>query len=265
VKGIKTIFIAAVVLLLCACPAHALIEFKDGLTHDIDYQIIDYVYVDSQTPYMYTTVNWLAGAHARALIGCEHSRINILGGSVGFLESWDFSQVDISGGSIEDRLDSWGSSQLNISGGFIYGLVSWESSHADISGGSIGDLVSSSSGQINVFGGTISGDLRLWGQSKIRIFGYDFAVDGQPLGYGELTSIYGGLPDYEPLRHLTGTLLSGELFDNDFYIGNDARIVLIPEPTTLLLLGIGGLVLRKRRRSWHSMLDSRYLISGSWF
>jgi len=87
-------------------------------------------------------------------------------------------------------------------------------------------------------------------QSLIQIFGYDFSVDGQPFSYGELTSILGGDPYDEPFRHLTGTLLSGEAIDCDFRIGDDAKIILaIPEPATVLLLGLGGLALRRKCRT----------------
>jgi len=90
--------------------------------------------------------------------------------------------------------------------------------------------------------------LELLDESMIQIFGSDFAVDGLAVGYGEITNILGGDPWDEPYRRLTGTLLSGELIDTGFYIGHDARIILIPEPATITLLGIGGLVLRKRHR-----------------
>ena len=67
------------------------------------------------------------------------------------------------------------------------------------------------------------------------------------MGYGELASIFGGKYQDEPLRHLTGMLNSGDLLDNDFYIGYDAKIVLAPEPATLLLVGLGGLMFRRRK------------------
>jgi hypothetical protein len=92
--------------------------------------------------------------------------------------------------------------------------------------------------------------LELRDESQIKIFGSDFAVDGKPLGYGELTSILSGNPLDEPFRHLTGTLLSRELIDNDFRIGYNARIVLIPEPASAVMLGLGSIYLtlpRKRR------------------
>jgi len=126
-------------------------------------------------------------------------------------------------------------------------LGSRESSQINISGGSIADLGSYDSSQVNITGGLIDSDLFLLDQSLIQIFGSDFAVDGQPFGFGELISIFGGSPKNEPWRRLTGTLLSGELIDCDFRIGHDARIILtIPEPATVSLLSIGGLMLRKR-------------------
>ncbi len=347
----KSFLFAAAVLFLCTWPALGTIYFDDGGTHDIDYDI-DYVYVDWETPDMYTTVNWLDGARTEGAVACENSRINVSGGHLddldtydssqanissgdveylcsfdssrvnvsggwiysgiesynssqvnfsggriggiyyggmeflgmissydssqvnisgglllGFISCTDSSQVNISGGSICDDLYCNGSSRLNISGGAIHSINSYQSSHVDISGGEIGwfssfessqvnisggliyTIQSRDSSQVNIFGGLIDGNLRIGDSSNIRIFGYDFAIDGQPFGYGELTSIYGGWYVDEPLRHLTGTLLNGDLIDNDFYIGEDARMVLIPEPATLLLLGLGGLLSLCRRRN----------------
>ncbi len=61
VKSVKIVWLAAIVLFLCACPASALVEFNDGLTHKIDYAVDASVYVDYQTPAMYTTVNVRVG------------------------------------------------------------------------------------------------------------------------------------------------------------------------------------------------------------
>jgi hypothetical protein len=100
-----TIWLVVGVLFLADYPALGLVEFKDGLTHDIDYAIADSVYVDYQTPSMYTTVNLLSGGSIEMpdsmLVGFEHSRINVSGGSIRWLESGNSSQVDISGGVYE--------------------------------------------------------------------------------------------------------------------------------------------------------------------
>jgi hypothetical protein len=243
----------AVVLFLCACPALGTIHFRDGLTHDINYKINDDVWVDYQTLYMYTTVNLMAGGRINEpynLQAFEDSRINMLSGSIGgILSAFGSSQVDISGGSIS-TIVSFNSSQIDISGGSIlWNLYSYGSSQVNISGGSIGgSLCNYDSSQVNVSGGQIVDRFITLDYATLKIYGSDFAIDEQTFGYGELTSILGGHWYDEPHRHLTGTLLSGELIDNDFYIGEDARIVLVPEPASAMIIGIGGLFLFLRRR-----------------
>jgi len=74
------ILAAVVVLFLSVSPVMAVIEFKDGLIHDIDYLINDEVWVDYESPGMGTTVNMLDGSITSALNGYEDSIINILGG-----------------------------------------------------------------------------------------------------------------------------------------------------------------------------------------
>jgi hypothetical protein len=267
VKNVRMICFVAAVLFVGACPALGDINFKDGLTHNINYTIYDYVYVDYKAPLMFTTVNWLPGGSMSSpysIIGFNNSTINVCGGYICILESNDFSQADISGGAIDNLysydsspvnisggsvkyLRSYGSSQLNITGGSMTYLQSFGSSGVNISSGSIKNLWTYVSSQVDIYAGSV-GDLVLWDQSMIQIFGSDFAVDGEPFGYGELTSILGGMYYDEPIRHLSGTLLSGELIDSDFRIGYDARIILIPEPASALLMAIGVFALRQKRR-----------------
>ena len=81
----------------------------------------------------------------------------------------------------------------------------------------------------------------------LEINGSNFAVDGIPLGFGEIKSTLGGYYENEPFRTLTGTLANGDIINNSFRIGDYASIVLVPEPVTLLLLGLGGAIVRKRK------------------
>ena len=118
-----------------------------------------------------------------------------------------------------------------------------------VSGGFINYLVGDYSGRIALSGGLIGQEILAKQTAVLTIHGRDFAVDGTPVGYTELSSIFGGEYWDEPDRRLTGTLLNGELLDNYFYIGQDATIVLIPEPATILLLGLGGIALLRKRRA----------------
>jgi len=85
-------------------------------------------------------------------------------------------------------------------------------------------------------------------QGTLTIDGSDFAVDGTDVGYIELSSILGGFYAEEPNRRLTGTLRNGDPLNSKFRIGSSAKIVLVPEPATLLLIGLGGLMLSRRRQ-----------------
>ncbi|MHC5097576.1 MAG: PEP-CTERM sorting domain-containing protein, partial [Planctomycetota bacterium] len=67
----------------------------------------------------------------------------------------------------------------------------------------------------------------------IVIHGTDFNYD-----YGYITDFSGTL---------IGTLESGENLLAEFSRFGDAQILLVPEPATLLLVGIGAVMMRKRK------------------
>jgi hypothetical protein len=98
--------------------------------------------------------------------------------------------------------------------------------------------------QVVLSGGSIGGELRVDDSGIIIISGCDFAVDGVPFVYGEFTSVRDCYPWDEPIQRLTGFLESGEPINNIFRIGHHGRIVLVPEPATILLFGLSFLGLR---------------------
>ena len=308
-KQSVTIWLMVGVLCMSSSQVMGWIQYNDGGTYDINTTIDDDVWVDFQTPGMYTTVNLLTGgaigssydlqAHEDSIINVsgglisdnlyayDNSQVNLFSGSIGNdLYAYDNSQVNISGGSIDGSVDTeychvdiFGGSisrsvyaydnQVNISGGFIgreayadgnYGQIDISGGsiggvrahgkgHVNIFSGSIGAVRTSYHGNVDIFGGSIDSDLLLSESSILSIYGSDFAIDDIPVDYGNITSILGGNYLNEPSRTLTGILASGELLDSNFYIGHDASIILnpVPEPATLLLLGIGSFFLRRKR------------------
>lgn len=270
-----TIRFSVAVLVMATGQVFGLTEFNDGGTYDIGSTIIDDVWIDYQVSGMGTTVNLLAGSwltapyqlrmfengriniydgsmmeHEAWLRAHNSSQVNIFGGELSYFEMHDYSKINVSGGSITGNIESYGDSQISISNGSVTHLFVRDMCQVDISGGSITYARFWNNSQVHMSGGTIVGvgviGLIVEDSSTMTIYGSDFAVDGQSLEYGVLTSVLGGSSSSEPLRHLTGTLNNGDSINNDFLIGNDAKIILIPEPCTFLLLGIGGMLIRKR-------------------
>lgn len=123
----------------------------------------------------------------------------------------------LSGGSVNNQLSVYNTSHLNMYDGLIgFGLETNHDSSAYICGGAIG------------------GDLEMWNSSNITIAGNGFNYS-----YGTLSNMPGVL---------TGTLLNGDPINNSFYIHDYATMTLVPEPSTILLLGLGGIFLRRRRK-----------------
>jgi hypothetical protein len=211
----KKIILVTVVAVLCigTDEVKALI-LDDGGVHTIDYQLDDNVWVEDSPLDEFTTLNIVDG-------GIIRDWVNVL----------DYSQVNMSGGSI----------------GFV--LFTWDNSRADLSGGSIAvDLYATDYGQVDISGGSIGEIISAREYSQITIFGNDFEVDGNPIGYGPITE--GTINELGMLTGtLTGTLVNGDFLNNAFDIDPDATIILVPEPATLLLIGIGVLCLRRRNRT----------------
>lgn len=178
--------------------------------------------------------------------------VDMLGGLVDGIGIYDASTVNVTAGHV-NTLDALEFSTANVSGGFVYGLHAKNNSIVifsdDASGTSIGardfgtlnmnggttDLIGViDSGTLNLYGGLITESLGAWHDAVVNIYGYDFNYD--PMG----GSLDGG--------QLTGFWLDDTPFTIDLYgIETYSHINLIPEPSSLILLCLGGLILRRRR------------------
>ena len=149
------------------------------------------------------------------------------------MQGWDNSKIEVYGGYIDNSIFAHDSSELYLYGGSVgSGLVLRGNSVTTLSGGSLG------------------APIFLENSSQISIWGSGFEVDGISVGYGIITNTGEYIDGYGRTYSsgtLTGTLYSGETINNVFRIYNDSTIELVPEPITLLLFGLGGLILRKRR------------------
>jgi len=128
----------------------------------------------------------------------------------------DHSQVDFTDGSFFVNLESCGNSQVSVKGGNFGALIIYAP------GGSIHEPAT---------------DIFVRDNSRIIIYGEDFKIDDISVGYGRI-DVASGI--------LSGTLDNGGYIYTDFYVYDNASIILVPEPATLILLSFGGIILLRK-------------------
>jgi hypothetical protein len=189
-----------------------------------------------------------------------------------YLEASQNSRINISGGKILNEIAASNNSTIIVSGGSILGLTSLNESNVFVSGGEIGSykysrsllaydnsrvnitngiiyyLLSSFEGaKVNIYGGSYPHGLWVEDSGLITIFGKDFVLHDNGRSY---TPGYGMIPAGMIYDRLTGVLANGSSIDTNLAWDpfNPGNIVLaIPEPSTLLLLGLGAVILRRKR------------------
>ena len=143
----------------------------------------------------------------------DTTTLDMYGGSIGELRTYDSSIVNIYGGELWWAINSYKSSTINI----YAGRVSLEF---------IGVRDTST---VNIYGGNLSsGNAPYFSDSStVNIYGYGFDYDGWTLT--------GFLQDGSPF-------IFTELTDLNY-----PHINLIPEPSSILLFALGTVFLRKRK------------------
>ena len=169
----KIIIIVAVVILLGVCPVQAGIWWIDGHLEINEGDLYD-----------------------GELFIIDHGSVDMLGGIVGKLETWDWSTGNIYGGEID-----------------------W--------------LWTDDNTVVNIYGGSLN-ILASRPDSRVYLYAYDvkYHPDGGLYNQPWLEGKY--ISDNNP-------------FSFSFYGDRDyPQLTIVPEPVTLLLLGFGALLIRKR-------------------
>lgn len=210
------------------------------------------------------TLRMLGGSSINIAIAGDGTSVIRGGGSSNLFVTGD-ATLYFQGGSAGDGLSTSGNAHVLWDGGDASTDFTFAGSMSTITvlSGGVGEAVSAQdSSVISLFGGDLTAATNNLGigafdSAEIRIGGSGFMVDGLPVGLGPLSATSGTL---------SGTLSSGEAFSVDFVHNGatdpggftifsingassaDGLIVLVPEPTTAWLLGLGVAALSLRRR-----------------
>jgi len=177
------------------------------------------------------TIVDMLGGNVDGIATYDASTLNFFDGYVSTLTALQFSRANLSGGEIY-ALDVWDSASTYISGSAsIFAPRVSDFGNLNMSGGTVDHLGAIESGTINLYGGSISDYLVALDSGIVNVYGRDLVKtsSGGAYGYGQ---VYGLWLDDTPFSiNLNGP-------------GTYSHITLIPEPTSLLLLALGGLLSR---------------------
>lgn len=229
----KVITILAAVMFLPVSQAQALLDiYSDAVIQEGDYY--DTVVNVYDTPPDHTTVD-MTGGFVHNLRSYDSSIINMIGGEILTMEAYNTSTANVSGGEVYS-LRAWDSATVNFSdyartlslgAGGDFGTV-------NMTGGSTEFIGAGYSGTINIYAGLVTDSLNAWDSATINIFGYDMVKTSSGGRYG-CGHVYGFFAD--------DTSFTIEFSTYETY----SHVNLIPEPGSLMLFALGALLVRRKK------------------
>ena len=208
--------------------------FDNGLSNDITNDLYRRDHIEIMDSFLggITQVNLLPGGRIESADVYENSVINIDGGRIDYgyneyyIKTHDSSKAYMSGGILFCKVYTYDNSQMTISGGSMrFNLYAYGNSKIYVSGGAVEDTI------------------RAYDNSILTFIGKDFVFGGVEVDYGTFDTMgeaYVNAP-------LSGLTLAGDPISYDLYFEQGTQVVLIPEPCSIMLLGIGAVTLRRKR------------------
>ncbi len=174
----------------------------------------------------------------------------------------DTASVIMTGGTIADNFYVGDNSSVTLTVGSVgWRLNGMENGTVTMNGGTVGSLNAFDNATITMTGGSVGGGFDAYGlmvyeNGTIYLDGNEFSVGGHALSNGDKLSDFGTFVDAYNDHYtgtITGIMADGSPLETVFFIHNTGSlvgigdIIVIPEPSMLLLLGMGGLMLRHKK------------------
>ena len=195
----------------------------------------------------------ISGGNLESLLIQQNSTGTVSGGTIGLLTAHGQS-LTFTGGTVKEGVFAGNNGTFTMTGGRIEDFFQSYNPNSFIMGGEIqGDLVSSEGGHVTVEGGILGGELELVFDGMITLVGSDFMINGDPIDFGLYDKTFFGV---NQLDQITGVLANGDPLSTyvkfiDWSSGPNYStlelVEVVPEPTTLALLTLGTVMLRRRR------------------
>lgn len=224
----KLFTILAGLILFGACKAYANWNiYSDTDIHDGNYGLIN-IY---DTPPNSTTVNMYGGL-ADYISTFDSSTLNFHGGNAE-VGAFGTSMINILGGNVEHATTSGNGTIYFLGSDYTDSLVASDFGVVFMESGILERIIGENLGVANLYGGVVSDYITAHDSSTINVYGYDLVktVSGGTYGDGQISGFW--MNDEAFIINLRGQ----ETFGN---------VNLIPEPSSLILLTLGALALRRK-------------------